>query len=1341
MLVNKTSLLRTFSRIVPIAVELSSLSLFLEYYRKITWRRICLAALYRKCGGSIQVGFGLVSDPIVSQMYSGEGGLLSLIASPVIKLFRRRFAPAEMNLVASERIRETSIVCNLLEVSSDCSLPGETVTLLAQMVLAGSAGPDLPKLTLSDAAYAADKLWFGQFQGALRLVAATSQDWTLIVDGVRFDTCPDEETGQMRVVATRDLCAPPTADILPILKQPLQFAQVSTEALWRVNQVAPREGVTRRIQALLDWLVFIIPGDTSDETLAWVRLSCLYLARAAGTLTNAARRVPYLTYGAYRELMDSVIEVTDDITRTSQDYQNRIRERQQAERLIKAAETLNQNIIASGAMLTDYISASAQQQTELARLHASIVEVDDTAIAKTAASLQELDRLFAEQQMEVDKAVEHYQTAVANWETMEIIKFSINLCLQVFKVGFAISTPIAPAKEGVTGLGETAKKIQKLVGIIAGINKVMKLIEGGVDNIKAAQSMLEDIESGTDNLISALEWNEFRANMKLALSTGPSLPEKNALEVAFDILVQRAQAQLNAQANAKKLIGDRLLNLQRQRINQSQADRLASIASKLSQQQIDDASLCNIDLVSLSGELEAQKLQMTLTLAQTLLVQDQALQFEYLQEPLDLPALDLQALKMALVRQNVSTIKALELLSPVPQQLSEPIEYMIEGVPVSTLINGSSFRFAIPLSAREFLPFTMVRVKDVTLRIDGVAGSDGGKTVSRLLYLGNPFEDRAQNRDPLCFSSVSRKLEFLTDLKSGDVVFGGAGAAIDNISHITPFSDWEVSFPKVASNKGLTFEGATVDLYLSFNLITQLNDAPLFLQRKALPKMAMQRSLDANGAQAPVVSRNDTLAAMKGRSVTKGWDVVLNLTEAKINALFEEQYNDRKNNPQFVREIPKTENVYTDEDTGTTTRTVYSMQLGAPRIEFMNNNSQYAKVFMEVTGGSYEFGVLNDGTYIPISAIKDSDMKGKTLTAYAELGKIEGSVDNSRNQVVVNLSKGTFSTNLFKITTTNPMFNGFIAEYFAELDTNYELGALSMDKYSVIDALKPRKFQFNVLRTNAEKDLLQLFITTDGTQKSTLSLDVEEPVPDGDDCSMIVSSRIIFDKVLPASLRDGGSYLTLEGVDPGNNHTTWSGRFTSGTLQATFTSSNPNIRISSSSNLVPVDFTGMIIGCDDGANLKINYAKTESRSFQYYKEHCSPTPGDPLNPSCIHSWDNHQLDVTVSLSSDLPISFGGSGQNQQIDINASSAIVKVGGNLSPAGSCETNDRELQSNFLDQLSNQLPPYIRSNLGVNFQGISLFALKNLLFPANNIITFNGAYTPGDMIVFGTIASKLN
>uniref|UniRef100_UPI000A4BFFEC hypothetical protein n=1 Tax=Chromobacterium subtsugae TaxID=251747 RepID=UPI000A4BFFEC len=216
MLVNKTSLLRTFSRIVPIAVELSSLSLFLEYYRKITWRRICLAALYRKCGGSIQVGFGLVSDPIVSQMYSGEGGLLSLIASPVIKLFRRRFAPAEMNLVASERIRETSIVCNLLEVSSDCSLPGETVTLLAQMVLAGSAGPDLPKLTLSDAAYAADKLWFGQFQGALRLVAATSQDWTLIVDGVRFDTCPDEETGQMRVVATRDLCAPPTADILPI---------------------------------------------------------------------------------------------------------------------------------------------------------------------------------------------------------------------------------------------------------------------------------------------------------------------------------------------------------------------------------------------------------------------------------------------------------------------------------------------------------------------------------------------------------------------------------------------------------------------------------------------------------------------------------------------------------------------------------------------------------------------------------------------------------------------------------------------------------------------------------------------------------------------------------------------------------------------------------------------------------------------------------------------------------------------------------------------------------------------------------------------------------------------
>ncbi len=38
------------------------------------------------------------------------------------------------------------------------------------------------------------------------------------------------------------------------------------------------------------------------------------------------------------------------------------------------------------------------------------------------------------------------------------------------------------------------------------------------------------------------------------------------------------------------------------------------------------------------------------------------------------------------------------------------------------------------------------------------------------------------------------------------------------------------------------------------------------------------------------------------------------------------------------------------------------------------------------------------------------------------------------------------------------------------------------------------------------------------------------------------------------------------------------------------------------------------------------------------------------------------------------------------------------------------------------------------GMSFTAVSLFAIKNLLFPADDFITFSQAAVPGDMLVLG-------
>ena len=120
------------------------------------------------------------------------------------------------------------------------------------------------------------------------------------------------------------------------------------------------------------------------------------------------------------------------------------------------------------------------------------------------------------------------------------------------------------------------------------------------------------------------------------------------------------------------------------------------------------------------------------------------------------------------------------------------------------------------------------------------------------------------------------------------------------------------------------------------------------------------------------------------------------------------------------------------------------------------------------------------------------------------------------------------------------------------------------------------------------------------------------------------------------------------------------------------------------------------------------------------------------------NYNNYTLQVSVTMNADLEFTITGQGQDQQLQLaTISSTNPSIDGNVEPpAGACKCNNRELQQSFLKNLRSALTDNLTNMMSHDFPGISLFALKNILFPAKNIVDLKEAYVPGDAVVFGNI-----
>jgi hypothetical protein len=257
-----------------------------------------------------------------------------------------------------------------------------------------------------------------------------------------------------------------------------------------------------------------------------------------------------------------------------------------------------------------------------------------------------------------------------------------------------------------------------------------------------------------------------------------------------------------------------------------------------------------------------------------------------------------------------------------------------------------------------------------------------------------------------------------------------------------------------------------------------------------------------------------------------------------------------------------------------------------------------------------------------------------------------------------------------------------------------------------------------------------------------------EPLPLDIATSMIVRSGLIFKDVLPRSLAVNG--WTLAGVDPKDPNAPqkpWSGRFSAASTQGnvdlsplyrkdgptsdgrgTTTTSEYNYWVVGG-NAVTWPLDGTTLEVQQNGDLKYSGSHKATVS---YNEHRETTVDAHGNRSIQRHDESHSTDVSVNVSAVLKISVSGTDRDQSIGIITSAQAVTIDGHLSGGGPCSSEDLQAQVNR--QIRAQVPSQIASKLSFPFTAISVFALKNLLFPTKDCISFESCALPGDMLLFG-------
>ena len=1345
-------------------VELSPLTLFVEYKRSLVWQSVFKAAFTQKYQGTIQSNFTINDHrDFVRMLPLDQPGLVSSIATPTISTYKARIALDEMQFVAADSVKDFTILANVAQASDTVEVPGTRIGLYGQVMDMRQAGQPVV-LKVKDGAYDALSIACDEFLGAMAIVNAAGNKYALVVDGLLYGL--SGEGREADPVAMLDVRRPIPANAIEGMIDSLQFALTFAEAVAGDQAAGGDAAIQGLVRDSLRWIADSIPSTSADPLVLNLRIRALDLSSFT---TNPAfgSFVPILPFGAYEAWIQKILAYLDAIQLQINQNQVAVALRKQAELTIDVGKTLNDNIIQSGDLLTKMIDANAAQQSDLTSFYDGLIAQQKGEAAAQEAKVGKLESELFAQQAVVDTEVQKYKSAVERWEAEEWVKFGLDVATNLFSLGVMLATP-ASAIGAVKEMNQLAQMIQKTLNVLNASYKLYTGITGEISKLQGAEKALDGLDGGNFGDMPTQAWDDVSISFSLVLATGPKgdgVDEAKArLDAAFKILASRGKAVSTAKSSLHQVQRDIYAAQLQKELGQRQADRLKALKGTLKPANIKDLDVSKIDLVGLTGNLDFVRNQMLNMLAKAYLQQDLALQYENLQAATPILSFSLLEFKGARVRQEETTIAALSALAQHGASTTTPIKYVIDGVAATDLSGGNTYSFSIGLGAMEFLQYVDARVLSLVAEIDGVASTDNGKVLVQLAINGAPFSDRDTNRGTRVFRTPTRDRVYQFNAQTGEPDFtDGGGSWSEGVSRVTPFSTWQISLPKTKLNQGITFKQSTVRIVLSFVLDARIVDEAALRKARAKRQGARQGiTMLAAAPAAPAIGSLPSVEQLVQTMYTQGtvtnrWDVVFNMSLAQINSALKKQYDTLKLSTPYKNSIVVETKTKVVEGVWSIVR--YNILYGYPGLTFYTNNDNTAKLEAQILDGSSVTKCIQVGTDAP-KCDPATVIKGETLTANIKIGQVQGTIttpggNHNAMTVQLDMKEGSFDVSNMNLSNEQLLdFNMAVKAYFAANPVIFVINQLDLTNIPTLDDLKPKGFYFKPLKTPSGNEMLQLYIQTGNRNlldySQTFLNNVPEPIPQGQECSLMLRSELFYNAAMPQSMK--AQSWKMAGVNPGSDQKAWSGKFTEASVKGdvdlsplNHSSSSPSVAFGGSSN---TDYTYYIPGGNTiswsmaGTTLtslsdgRIWMSGTQSNKINFTQKACSSYSPCYFNcgPSCSES--GLSTDVNMNVQANLPVVVEGTGRNQSIKIAMSNQAVTVTGHMSGGGPSGSDDLMAQVN--QKIQQQIPPQIVKNMNVPFEAISVFALKNLLFPSDNVIKFEAARVPGDLLIVGTFVS---
>lgn len=1360
-----------FTEQTVIQTELASLGVMIEYQRRLILQRVFKAAMVQKYCDNIDTNFAIYDQRNFGAMLpQDQPGLVSYLATPTINVYKTRLDISDMQFVSEEEVENFILFSQVLHISgkNQVSIPGGNVKLFGQVL--DMRTDDQPKrIKLGDDAFASLEIGCSEFLGAL-MIENESGEYSVILDGIKF------ALNGSTVVVDSDVRVVPPAESLPLLVNSLQYSMTFAEAVMS-NQVCPQEvPVQGLISDYLNWLPRVIPATETDLELKTLRVRALDLANYV-TNPDYGSFVPVLPPENHDNYINDILDFAEKIKTQITDNNKAIAARKQAELTNEIGQTINGNIIATGELITEIIQASVEYQNDLTDFYDDMIKGKEAELSEQQAKLNELRGDLHDAEGDVDNAIEKYKSTLEQWQTIEAIRFGLEVASTLFHLGSMIKVPGSGAKK-IKELGETTQKVQKTRN---SLDATSGYYNGG--NIEEVEENLDQLEGARFGSIPELTWNELEVRFKAVMAETPSGGDnlqaaKAELEEAFSILVLRGKAVTNAESVIHSIERDIFTNQLQNEINEKQAKRLAELIDKFHPEQIEDLDKENIDLMGLSGHLVFIQNQMLTFLAKAFLEKDLALQYKNLQPATLITDFNLLSFYDTKVLQDRTTNDAETELADHQPEITVPIELVTPDIPSSKLKDGKVYNFNIRLDSDEFQQYARVRIVSVVAKIEGVKSTESGLHYLKLAYNGTPFQDRDFDGNPLTFRTPQRSRIYEYKVENDQPNFSDDGESWSkNASQITPFSTWEISLPQNGTYNQDIELASTLKITLTFVLEASFFNLRESIQRKIAKRMAMslgtaptaleerQLASAVEAMRAKTVasgSIEDLIQAMYAQgSCTNGWDVVFNMGLEQINASLLDQYQALSNNPSWSNVIHFDDGPY-EGGFGSEEYYEYHLLYDYPLLQFTYGDEGASIIqddsvvlLMRLLPGSYYKHYATKGGEVDI--IEEFDLvNGEYLVAFIDIEKARITIEGSGNEalnVQLDLAEGSFELgnhpNFVLTDVQAKNFNQAVQSYFKGNPVVLTLNTLDLSHVPTLDALKPKDCLLKIYESQSERQMLQLFIMT-GDRKlpssSQMQLNnIPEPLPVGSECSMMIRSELVFDEVFPESLQNPG--WTLEGVEGDGEHPPWSGIFSSALVSVnldlraleeeyTHEDEHGNItqRIKDSYSVTenPVDLSlanSTITIQSDG---QLAYDGSQFQTIDYtLTQEVTDFPCLVGNCTTEHDYE-YSTELTLDCSATLSLSIDGSGREQTILIKTSGQSVVVKGDLSGDGTCHSDSTE--NKVQQQIQAQVPSQIANQLQFKFDAISLFALENLLFPEKDYINFESSVVPGDMLVLG-------